>query len=110
MNLFDKFCAILAFLLGLVFLVLGGLGLFMGCSASFQLPPPLGFVPFLVGWGIVRAVYFGWNPVLIWPPEWGERPARIPGPAPTANAAPVAFVVVLALAVAGLVVYFMAKG
>ncbi len=110
MNLFDKFCAVLAFILGLVFLVLGGLGLFMGCSASFRLPPVLGFVPFLVGWGIVRAVYHAWNPVLIWPPEWGERPAQPPGLERPSSEGPMIFLVVLALAVAGLVVFFMFRG
>jgi hypothetical protein len=62
MNAFDKFCAALAFLLGIVFLVLGVLGLFTGCNAHFTLPPVVGVVPAFVGWGIVRAVYFAWNP------------------------------------------------
>jgi hypothetical protein len=61
MNLFDKACASLAFVLGLAFLVLGVIGLFAGCSAQFTLPPILGMLPALVGWGIVRAVWFGWS-------------------------------------------------
>jgi hypothetical protein len=62
MNGFDKLCASLASLLAIVLLVLGILGLFTGCSAHFSLPPILGVLPAFVGWGIVRAVYFGWNP------------------------------------------------
>jgi hypothetical protein len=61
MNGFDRFCAVFAFLLGIVFLVLGVIGLFTGCSANFTLPPILGGIPALVGWGILRAVYFAWN-------------------------------------------------
>jgi hypothetical protein len=60
-NGFDKFCAVGAFVLGLVFLVLGVLGLFIGCKAYFTLPPLLGVVPAFIGWGIVRAVYFAWQ-------------------------------------------------
>jgi hypothetical protein len=61
MNAFDKLCAALAFVLGIVFLVLGVIGLFTGCRANFTLPPVLGVIPAIVGWGIVRAVYFAWN-------------------------------------------------
>jgi hypothetical protein len=61
MNSFDKICAAMAFILGLGFLFLGALGLFMGCKANFTLPPVLGVVPAFVGWGIVRAVWFGWS-------------------------------------------------
>ena len=61
MNVFDKLCAALAFLLGLVLLVLGVIGALAGCKANFALPPVLGVVPAFVGWGIVRAVYFAWN-------------------------------------------------
>jgi hypothetical protein len=61
MNAFDKLCAAFAFVLGLIFLVLGGIGLFTGCQANFTLPPVLGAIPAFVGWGIVRAVYFAWN-------------------------------------------------
>ena len=39
MNLFDKFCAALAFALGILLLVLGCIGLFAGCQANFSLPP-----------------------------------------------------------------------
>lgn len=61
MNAFDKVCAVPAFLLGIVFLLLGALGLFAGCKANFTLPPVLGVFPAFVGWGILRAIYIGWN-------------------------------------------------
>lgn len=63
---FDKFCAGSAFVLGIVFLMLGAIGLFAGCSAHFTLPPVVGVVPAFVGWGIVRAVRVAWNtPVVV---------------------------------------------
>ena len=68
MNPFDKFCGVFAFAIGIIFLILGGLGLFVGCSAHFTLPPLLGCVPAFVGWGIVRAVYLAWT---------GNRPGAI---------------------------------
>ena len=61
MNAFDKVCAVLAFPLGIVLLVLGIIGLFVGCNASFVLPPILGVVPAFVGWGIVRPVVVAWR-------------------------------------------------
>lgn len=61
MNAFDKLCAALAFVLGGLLLVLGGIGLFAGCRANFSLPPVLGIIPAFVGWGIVRAVYVAWT-------------------------------------------------
>jgi hypothetical protein len=61
MNGFDRFCAVLAFILGVVFLGLGALGLFLGCSAHFTLPPVLGALPALVGWGIVRPIVVAWG-------------------------------------------------
>jgi hypothetical protein len=61
MNLVDKFCGVLAFALGAVLLVLGVFGLFVGCNAHFTLPPILGVIPALVGWGIVRAVWIAWR-------------------------------------------------
>jgi hypothetical protein len=60
-NAFDKFCALGAFLLGIVLLVLGGLGLFAGCSAHFTLPPVAGIIPAFVGWGIVRPIWVAWS-------------------------------------------------
>ena len=58
---FDKVCAVLAFLIGTVFVVLGVLGLFAGCSANFTLPPIIGVVPAFVGWGIVKPVMIAWK-------------------------------------------------
>jgi hypothetical protein len=62
MNAFDKLCAIFAFALGIVFLILGVIGLFTGCRANFVLPPGLGVIPAFVGWGMVRAIYLAWTP------------------------------------------------
>jgi hypothetical protein len=70
MNAFDKFCAALAFVLGIVLLILGIMGLFAGCSANFSLPPVFGVLPGLVGWGILRAVFVAW--------KYGIRPAAPP--------------------------------
>lgn len=61
MNIFDKICAVAAFALGAVLLVLGVLGLFTGCNANFTLPPILGVIPAFVGWGIVKPVVVAWN-------------------------------------------------
>ncbi len=77
MNLFDKLCAALAFLLGVVFVLLGIMGIFTGCNANFTLPPILGGLPLLVGWGIVRSVTKAWNL-----PSAKEVPPRQPGAPP----------------------------
>lgn len=61
MNLFDKICAVLAFILAVIFVLLGGLGIFTGCKANFALPPILGGLPLLVGWGIIKAVLVAWK-------------------------------------------------
>ncbi|MHC4416428.1 MAG: hypothetical protein ACYS0G_14230 [Planctomycetota bacterium] len=61
MNLFDKFCAVFAFILGVLLLLLGALGLFEGCHANFSLPPVAGVAPAIVGWGIVRAIIVAWK-------------------------------------------------
>ena len=61
MNTFDKICAAPAFLIGVAFLVLGVLGLFVGCKAHFALPPILGALPALVGWGIVKPIVVSWR-------------------------------------------------
>jgi len=61
MNVFDKLCAALAFVLGGLLLILGAIGLFAGCRANFSLPPVFGIIPAFVGWGIVRAVYVAWT-------------------------------------------------
>ena len=69
MNRFDKVCAVPACLFGIVLLMLGVPGLFIGCSASLRLPPVVGVIPALVGWGIVRCVWIAWR-----------RPIALPEP------------------------------
>jgi xanthosine utilization system XapX-like protein len=61
MNLFDKICACLACILGGLFIILGVMGLFMGCNANFTLPPILGGRPALVGWSIIKPVIVAWK-------------------------------------------------
>jgi hypothetical protein len=58
---FDRLCAVLAFALGIALLILGLLGIFFGCNAHFTLPPVLGALPALVGWGILKSVYVAWR-------------------------------------------------
>ena len=61
MNIFDKICACLALPLGAVFILLGVPGLFTGCKANFALPPILGVVPALIGWGIIKSIIVAWR-------------------------------------------------
>ena len=61
MNTFDRICGGTAFVLGLIMLVIGALGLFTGCRAHFTLPPVLGVLPAFAGWGIVRSVIIAWK-------------------------------------------------
>jgi len=61
MNVFDKICAVLAFILGIILILLGAVGLFTGCKANFSLPPILGVIPALVGWGIIKAIFVAWR-------------------------------------------------
>ena len=61
MNVLDKICAVPAMVLGGIFVILGVLGLFAGCNAHFTLPPVLGFLPAIVGYGIVRSVMLAWR-------------------------------------------------
>lgn len=61
MNLFDRICAVPAMLLGIALLILGIFGLFTGCKANFSLPPVLGLLPALVGWGIARSIWIAWK-------------------------------------------------
>ena len=60
LNTFDKFCCVLAALLGVIFLILGCFGVFAGARAHFTLPPVLGIVPAFVGWGILKSIYVSW--------------------------------------------------
>jgi uncharacterized membrane protein HdeD (DUF308 family) len=61
MSVFDRLCAALAFVLGIVLLILGLLGVFFGCNAHFTLPPVLGALPALVGWGVIKSVCVAWR-------------------------------------------------
>jgi len=49
---FDKVCAVFAIPIGIVFMVIGVVGLFIGSKAHFSLPPILGGLPFFLGWGM----------------------------------------------------------
>jgi hypothetical protein len=61
LSVFDRVCAALAFPIGVLFILLGLVGLFTGASANFTLPPVLGFIPALVGWGIVKPAIVAWR-------------------------------------------------
>ena len=61
MNIFDKICACMAFVLGVVLIILGVMGAFVGCNANFSLPPILGAVPAIIGWGVVKPIIVAWN-------------------------------------------------
>ena len=61
MNVLNKICMVMAFVLGALLLILGALGLVFGCNAHFTLPPVLGVLPAAVGWGIVWAVRRAWG-------------------------------------------------
>ena len=61
LSAFDKFCAATAFMLGIALLILGIIGFFIGSGAHFTLPPILGCMPALVGWGIVKSVRVAWG-------------------------------------------------
>ncbi len=74
MNAFDKFCAVIAFAAGCFFLISGAFGLFIGTSAWYQLPPIMGGIPALAGWGIVKAVIVAWSPPSAAPPLEEPQP------------------------------------
>ena len=61
LSAFDKFCAAMAFVLGDILFILGVVGLFAGSSAHFTLPPVLGALPALIGWGILRPIIVAWK-------------------------------------------------
>lgn len=61
MNVFDRLCARIAFVPGVIVLLLGVFGLFAGRRAQFSLPPVLGILPALVGWGILRFIVIAWK-------------------------------------------------
>ena len=52
MTTFDKACAVIAIPIGVIFMVLGAIGLFTGSNANFTLPPILGGLPFFLGWAM----------------------------------------------------------
>jgi hypothetical protein len=52
MTTFAKVCAVLAIPVGVIFMILGAIGLFTGAKANFTLPPILGGLPFFLGWGM----------------------------------------------------------
>jgi hypothetical protein len=79
MNVFDKLCAAFAFALGICFLIVGILGLFIGSAAYFRLPPVIGCLPAFAGWGIVRAIYVAWS---------AKRPDAVENPGENANSPP----------------------
>jgi hypothetical protein len=76
MSGFDRFCAVLAGLLGALLIILGALGLFFGSKANFALPPVLGVIPAFVGWGIVRSILVSWN---VTPDESANDNSGAPG-------------------------------
>jgi hypothetical protein len=61
MSKFDKFCALLTIPVGVIFLVLGTVGLFLGAEAHFTLPPVLGALPFLLGWSMCVTLIKFWR-------------------------------------------------
>ena len=52
MTTFDKVCSALSIPVGIIFMILGAVGLFTGAKAHFSLPPVLGGLPFFLGWGM----------------------------------------------------------
>ena len=61
MTIFDKMCAVLSIGIGVVFMFLGVIGLFIGASAHFTLPPVLGGLPFFLGWGMCIPLIKFWK-------------------------------------------------
>ncbi len=61
MNKFDKICAVMTILVGVVFMILGVIGIFAGSSANFTLPPVLGVIPFFLGWAMCVTLIKFWK-------------------------------------------------
>jgi hypothetical protein len=61
MTTFDKVCAVFSIGIGAIFMVLGGIGFFIGSSAHFRLPPLLGGLPFFLGWGMCIPLIRYWK-------------------------------------------------
>ena len=64
MTTFDKICATIAIPIGILFMVLGIVGLFVGASAHFTLPPVLGALPFFLGWAMSITLIRFWREFL----------------------------------------------
>lgn len=61
LNAFDRLCVIVAFPVGIGFLFVGLPGCFMGANLNLTLPPVLGGLVFLAGWGILKAIIVAWQ-------------------------------------------------
>jgi uncharacterized membrane protein YfcA len=61
MSTFDKVCACVAIPIGFVFMFLGVIGVFLGSSAHFTLPPILGGIPFFLGWAMSITLIRFWS-------------------------------------------------
>ena len=61
MNLFDKICAVIAIPIGIIMMMLGVVGLFVGSNAHFTLPPVLGGLPFFMGWAMSITLIRFWS-------------------------------------------------
>jgi hypothetical protein len=70
---FERVCSWLALILGIGLLISGCFGLFLGVDLSIQLPPLLGGIVALVGWGIIRSVIVAWRAS-----EPSKRPPHVP--------------------------------
>jgi len=80
MNLFDKICAVPTIVLGVVFMVLGAVGLFVGCNAHFTLPPILGGLPFFFGWAMCIGLVKYWRlAARLKDDNWSAAPPDFPG-------------------------------
>ena len=61
MSVFDKICAVPTIILGVVFMLLGAVGLIVGAKAHFTLPPILGGLPFFLGWAMCVVLIKYWR-------------------------------------------------
>jgi hypothetical protein len=73
MSVFDKACAVLALLFGLILLGVGAFGMILGVRLWVDLPPVLGVLPALAGWGVYRTFRIAWR---------ADRAARLERTAP----------------------------
>jgi hydrogenase/urease accessory protein HupE len=61
MNIFEKICMVVTIPVGAIFMVLGVIGLFVGCNAHFTLPPILGVLPFFLGFAMFVCLVRYWK-------------------------------------------------